>query len=268
MITNCVACDRLRTFYGTAGRSACRRVLVLALAATISQCSPSSAGLRAAEIVGPRLTQKNAGDTTVTQGNPPLIRLSVRGDDGRPLSGKIVRWCGRIGESQLARECGDGLTVSTAVVGRFEFLAVIVPASVAAPADIEIVRHVVVVSPPPAAPPPGNPPPDDPVPVPPTSDLSARARQWLSTVPVEARERRADVAKTLREIATSTSLKSIDEMELFLGVGLAWSIGTDAQAWASFSASANAALDQLKSKSATRDQYAAALLSIAEGISQ
>jgi hypothetical protein len=222
-----------------------------------------------AEIVGPHLAEKSAGDTRVTQGCPPLVQLSVR-DDGRPLTGKIVKWSGPIGEGLVARACGDGLTVSTAVVGTFEFLAVIVPATVTGPADIEIVRHVVVVAPPP--PPPHSPqppaPPVIPPPAPPTSDLSALARQWLLTVPEPARARRTNVAETLREIGTSATLGSIAEMELFLGVGLAWSIGPDAPAWASFSASANAALDRLKQNGVAKDQYAAALVSIARGISE
>jgi hypothetical protein len=224
----------------------------------------------AAEIIGPERAEKTDGDTRVTQGNPPLLRLTVR-DAGQPLVGKIVKWCGPIGEGQLARECQDGLTVSTAVVGRFEFLAVIVPAAVTSPSDIEIVRHVVVVAPistlPPVTPPPVTPPPMTPLPAPPPSALSAQARQWLLSVPETARARRTDVAQTLREIGTSASLKGIDEMELFLGMGLAWSIGADAPAWASFSASANAALDSLKRQGATKEQYAAALVSIAAGIS-
>ena len=223
-------------------------------------------GSSAAEIVGPKLTEETAGDTRVTQGNPPLVRLSVLGDDGRPLSDRIVKWSGPIGDDEPAQECRGGLTVSTAVVGTHEFLAVIVPAAVADPCDIEIVKHVVVVLP--AQPPPVVPPPVVPPPAPPTNDLSAQARHWLLTVPEAARGRRTNVAKTLREIAESTSVKTIGEMDLFLGVGLAWSIGTDAQAWASFSASANAALDRLKQQGATKDQYAGALVSIANGISE
>lgn len=233
----------------------------------ISSCC-TAAGLPAAEIVGPQLPEKSAGETRVTQGNPPLVHLSTRAEDGHPLSGKVVKWSGPIGDGQLAQECGGGLMVSTALVGTFEFIAIIVPVAVAGPADIEVVKHVVTVSPsqPPSAPPPGVPP-SVPVPAPPVTDLSSQARQWLQTVPESARARRSDVARTLKEIGTSATLKSIDEMELFLGVGLAWSIGGDAPAWASFSSSANAALDQLKRLGATKDQYAAALLSIAEGIS-
>lgn len=227
-------------------------------------------GSSAAEIVGPKLTEETAGETRVAQGNPPLVRLSVRGEDGRRLADRIVKWSGPIGEGDLAQECRGGLTVSTAVVGTHEFLAVIVPGIVEDPCDIEIVKHVVVVSPvqPPRGPPPVNPPPVTPAPVPPVFDLSAQARNWLLTVPEAARGRRSNVAKTLREIAESTSVKTIGEMDLFLGVGLAWSIGTDAQAWASFSTSANAALDRLKQQGATKDQYAGALVSIANGISE
>lgn len=222
----------------------------------------------AAEIVGPEPAAKSGGETRVAQGNPPLVRLTVRGDDGRPPAGQIVKWNGPIGDGRLAQACGDGLTVSTAVVGTFEFLAVIVPGSVAGPEDIEIVRHVLVVAPP--QPPPATPlplPPVTPAPAPLPTDLSAQARQWLQTVPESARHRRTEVAQTLREIGTSSTLRSIDELELFLGVGLAWSIGADAPAWASFSGSANAALDQLKRSGATKEQYAAALVGIANGIS-
>ncbi|MBL8849221.1 MAG: hypothetical protein JNG89_06035 [Planctomycetaceae bacterium] len=246
-------------------KAGCGTVVAASMALVV--CSLSAP---AAEIVGPQIAEKSDGDTRVAQGNPPLLRLTVR-DDGQPLAGKVVKWCGPIGEGQLARECQDGLTVSTAVVGRFEFLAVIVPAAVTSPSDIEIVRHVVVVSSvatlPPVGQPPVVPPPVVTLPAPPSSDLSVPARQWLMTVPEAARGRRSDVAQTLREIGSSASLRSIDEMELFLGMGLAWSIGVDAPAWASFSTSANAALDALKRQGATKEQYAAALVSIAQGIS-
>ncbi len=219
-----------------------------------------------AEIVGPAPPQRTDEGTRVVQGEPPLVRLTLQGDDGRPLEGRIVRWSGPIGEGRIAEECGGVLHVSTAVPGSYEFVAVVVPTTVSGPEDIEILRYPVVVQRRETAPPPVTPTPGPPIPRPPEANLTTQAREWLQTVPAGARGRTRDVAETLREIAGSTGIRTIEEMELFLRLGLAWSIGEETQAWAAFSASANAALDALKQSGATPQAYATALQQIAAGL--
>lgn len=236
-----------------------------------SMCAVVSASAqpegRAAEIVGPPPPSGTQSGTRVVQGEPPLIRLMLRGDDGQPLQGMIVKWDGPIGGGRIAEECDGALHVSTAVPGTYEFIAVVAPAAVSGPDDLQIIHHPLVVEPrgvtPPRDPPslPPNPPPSGA-----PADLTSQARDWLKTVPESARGRARDVAQTLREIGRSNSIRTIDEMELFLRLGLAWSIGDDADAWAAFSASANRALDALKRGGATPQQYAQALLKIADGI--
>lgn len=232
----------------------------LALALLAPTCAPG------AEIVGPAPPQRTEEGTRVVQGEPPLVRLTLRGENNEPLDGRIVRWIGPIGEGQIAEVCDGALHVSTAVPGDYEFLAVIVPASVSSPDDIEIVRHRFRVERRASVPPPVTPAPRPPPVEPPAADLTAQARQWLQSVPQSARVRARDVAETLREIAGSTSIRTIDEMELFLRLGLAWSIGEDAEAWSSFSAAANTALDSLKRTGATPQEYAAALRQIAAAL--
>ena len=233
--------------------------LVFTLLVPLSQCVPG------AEIVGPAPPQRTDEGTRVVQGEPPLVRLTLRGENSESLDGKIVRWIGPIGEGQIAEVCEGALHVSTAVPGDYEFLAVIVPSSVSSPDDIEIVRHRFRVERRAAPAPPVTPQPPPPV-EPPAADLTAQARLWLQSVPQPARVRARDVAETLREIAGSTSIRTIDEMELFLRLGLAWSIGDAADAWSSFSTAANGALDALKRTGATPQQYASALRQIAAGL--
>lgn len=230
-----------------------------------------SVSVNGAEIVGPQQPARIEGVTKVKVGQPPWVKLDVLDAP----EGAIITWRGPVGEGEVGSPCENGLKVSNSLVGTHTFEAVI--QTVLPGADtIEFIKHVVVIEstvvvPPPDDPPDDDPPddeppdddpPDDPLP----TDLTSLAKTWLATVPAAKQGIKTEVAKTLREIGTSASLQGIDEMELFLGLGLTWSIGTETAAWASFSTSANKALDALKASGATAAQYKAALKSIAQGI--
>lgn len=221
-----------------------------------------SVSVNAAEIVGPQQPARIEGVTKVKVGQPPWVKLDVLDAP----EGAIVTWRGPVGESDVGAPCVGGLKVSTALAGTYTFEAVI-QQPLPGPDTIEFIKHVVViestvvVQPPPDDDPPDDDPPDDPLP----TDLTAQAKTWLATVPAEKRGIKAEVAKTLREVAAA-NVNSVDELELFLGLGLSWSIGTETAAWASFSTSANKALDALKDSGANVTQYKAALKSIAQGI--
>ena len=223
-----------------------------------------SVSVNAAEIVGPQQPARIEGVTKVKVGQPPWVKLDVLDAP----EGAIITWRGPVGEGEVGSPCENGLKISNSLVGTHTFEAVI--QTVLPGADtIEFIKHVVIIEPttivipPPDNPPPDDPPPDNPPPV--GTDLTVQAKTWLATVPAAKQGIKTDVAKTLREVAAA-DVNSVAELELFLGLGLSWSIGTEAQAWASFSASANKALDALKTAGATAAQYKAALKSIAQGI--
>lgn len=128
---------------------------------------------------------------------------------------------------------------------------------------------------------PPPPKPDDPKPPGPPpikTDYSAEAKQWLATVPVASRNIithkgltvQKNLADTLNEVGMQADRAgSIAAMDILLEIGIKAvfkPLGPKAADWAKFAASADAVLNDLKSKGATPSQYGAALISIAKGI--
>lgn len=227
--------------------------------------------LDAAQIVGPNQPTPvaNANEIRVKVGIPPLVPLKLVDDEGKPIEGKIIKWIGPIGEGKIAQQCQSGLLASSAVVGRHEFTAVIVPPTVEKPEDIEVLTFALIVdSGVIIVPPVDNPPPPVDTPPPPvTTDLSAAAKQWLATVKASSQSVKSDIVKAIDEIVKANPPIGITEMDLFLGISLPWAIGTDKMAdWAVFNTNVNTALTKLKSQGVTADQYRAALASIANGL--
>lgn len=227
--------------------------------------------LHAAQVVGPNpppTPPANSNRIDVKQGVPPLLPLTLQNDDGTPIEGKVIKWIGPIGPEAVAKECNSGLLMSTAVLGSHSFTAVIVPPAVTKPEDIEVVTFVVVVSSngAPQPPPDTNPPDTNPPPVGINTDLEPQAKQWLATVKVSSQVAKSDVAKAINEIVKAQPPLGITEMELFLGLSLPFAIGDKLADWSTFASSANLALDGLKTKGATADQYREALSSIARAL--